>query len=148
MVDGSCSPWCKLPYAFTAWYFQACVHQFTNTRRLVFNVDKVDCEYHTLRKKYGYPRKNAYNKIFISEILSIKPETLDIGDIGAVRIYLQLKTKMENNKYVENEFALLRPPKGKHTMENIPTPRHSKPMQDDEEEDEEHEDSSGLVRRR
>ncbi|KAH9300164.1 hypothetical protein KI387_011747, partial [Taxus chinensis] len=104
----------------------------------------VDYEYHTLRKTYGYPGRNVYNENNISDILSTKPETPAIADIGATLIYLQLKPIMENNKYMENDFALLGPPKGKHTVENIPAPRPYEPKQDDEEEDEEHKDIGGL----
>ncbi|KAH9306819.1 hypothetical protein KI387_011223, partial [Taxus chinensis] len=67
-----------------------------------------------------------------------------VTDIGAVLIYLQLKPKMESNKYVENEFVLPGLPKGKHTMENISVPRPSASRQDEEEEDEEIEDSGSL----
>ncbi|KAH9319329.1 hypothetical protein KI387_021098, partial [Taxus chinensis] len=53
----------------------------------------------------------------------MKPVSLAVGDVGAVLVYLQLKPKMENKKYVENEFMLPGPPKGKHTVENVPTPQ-------------------------
>ncbi|KAH9313325.1 hypothetical protein KI387_028360, partial [Taxus chinensis] len=57
-------------------------------------------------------------------------------------IYLELNPKMDNNKYVENEFVLPRPPKRKHTMENVPAPKPTYVIEvDDEEEDE---DSGGL----
>ncbi|KAH9324188.1 hypothetical protein KI387_004366, partial [Taxus chinensis] len=59
------------------------------------------------------------------------------GDIGAALVYLQMNLNMENNKYVEGEFALPAPPKGKYTMENIPTPKPTKPI----EVEDEHEDS-------
>ncbi|KAH9321810.1 hypothetical protein KI387_016449, partial [Taxus chinensis] len=79
----------------------------------------------------------------ISDMISMKPVSLVIGDSGAMLIYLQLKPKLEGNKYVENEFALLGPPKGKHTMENVPAPKPTKPIEVDDEE-EEHEESGGL----
>ncbi|KAH9324226.1 hypothetical protein KI387_004404, partial [Taxus chinensis] len=50
---------------------------------------------------------------------------------------------MENKKYVEGEFALPAPPKGKHTMENIPSSNPTEPIEVEDEE-EEHEDSGGL----
>ncbi|KAH9308849.1 hypothetical protein KI387_036760, partial [Taxus chinensis] len=66
--------------------------------------------------------------------------------LGVVLVYLQLKPKMENNKYVEGEFTLPAPPKGKHTMGNIPTPKATEPIEVEDEE-EEHEDSGGLEHR-
>ncbi|KAH9287505.1 hypothetical protein KI387_031622, partial [Taxus chinensis] len=53
---------------------------------------------------------------------------------------------MDNKKYVEGEFTLPTPPKGKHTMENIPTPKPIEPMEVEDEE-EEREDSGGLEHR-
>lgn len=50
----------------------------------------------------------------------MKPISLAIGDSGVTLIYLQLKPRMENNKYVDNEFMLLGLSKGKQTMENVP----------------------------
>ncbi|KAH9310109.1 hypothetical protein KI387_038020, partial [Taxus chinensis] len=51
-----------------------------------------------------------------------------------------------NNKYVEGEFALPAPPKGKHTMENILAPEPTEPIEVEDEE-EECEDSGGLEHR-
>ncbi|KAH9323742.1 hypothetical protein KI387_018381, partial [Taxus chinensis] len=62
---------------------------------------KVDCDYHTLRKKYVYPGRSAYTERIISEVLNIKPISLAVVDVGATLAYLQLKIKMENKKYVE-----------------------------------------------
>ncbi|KAH9310301.1 hypothetical protein KI387_044706, partial [Taxus chinensis] len=53
---------------------------------------------------------------------------------------------MENNKYVEDEFTLPAPPKGKHTMENIPTPKPTDPIEVEDEADE-CEDIGGLEHR-
>ncbi|KAH9320398.1 hypothetical protein KI387_044498, partial [Taxus chinensis] len=77
-----------------------------------------------------------------------KHETCELGSWGhrEALVYLQLKPKLENTKYVENEFTLPGPPKGKHTMENVPTPKPTKTIQVDDEE-EEHEDSGGLEHR-
>ncbi|KAH9318042.1 hypothetical protein KI387_019811, partial [Taxus chinensis] len=68
------------------------------------------------------------------------------GDTRYVLVYLQLKPKLENNKYVENESAFPGPPKGKHTMENVLAPKPTATIQVDDEE-EEHEDSGGLGHR-
>ncbi|KAH9296924.1 hypothetical protein KI387_028606, partial [Taxus chinensis] len=66
--------------------------------------------------------------------------------VGATLVYLQLKPKMENNKYVEGDFALPAPRKGKNTMENIPTPKPTKKIEVEDEE-EEREDSGDLEHR-
>ncbi|KAH9307273.1 hypothetical protein KI387_035184, partial [Taxus chinensis] len=44
----------------------------------------------------------AYIERLISDVLSIKLVSLAMGDIVAALVYLQLKPKMENNKYVED----------------------------------------------
>ncbi|KAH9315547.1 hypothetical protein KI387_024174, partial [Taxus chinensis] len=67
-------------------------------------------------------------------------------DSGATFMCLQLKPRLENNKYVENEFMLPPPPKGKHTMENVPDQKPTVTIQIDEEE-EKHEYSRGLDHR-
>ncbi|KAH9318072.1 hypothetical protein KI387_019841, partial [Taxus chinensis] len=79
---------------------------------------KVDCDYHTLRNEYVYPSRDAYIKSLISNVISMELVSLAIGNSGAALVYLQLKPKLENNKYVENEFTLLRSSKGKHTVDN------------------------------
>ncbi|KAH9316800.1 hypothetical protein KI387_044538, partial [Taxus chinensis] len=79
----------------------------------------------------------------ILDVISMNPVSLEIGDIGAALVYLQLKPKLENKKYVENEFTLLGPPKGKHTMENVPASKPTEPIEVDDKE-EEHEDIEGL----
>ncbi|KAH9300870.1 hypothetical protein KI387_012453, partial [Taxus chinensis] len=61
---------------------------------------KVDCNYHMLRKKY-VPGRSAYTERIISEVLNINPISLVVEDVGAALVYLQLKPKMENKKYVE-----------------------------------------------
>ena len=66
-----------------------------------------------------YLRIISYTERIISEVLNINPISLVVVDVGAALVYLQLNPKIENNKYVENEFVILEPPKGKHTMENI-----------------------------
>ncbi|KAH9319013.1 hypothetical protein KI387_020782, partial [Taxus chinensis] len=76
-------------------------------------------------------------------VLSIKPVRFPVGDVRAPLVYLQLKPKLENNKYVENEFALPGLPKGKHTMENISVPKPIEIIEVEDEEDES-EDSGGL----
>ncbi|KAH9303647.1 hypothetical protein KI387_008051, partial [Taxus chinensis] len=53
---------------------------------------------------------------------------------------------MENKKYVDNDFTLPGPPKGKHTLENVPTLKPKEPIKVDDKE-EEHEDSGGLEHR-
>ncbi|KAH9315154.1 hypothetical protein KI387_023781, partial [Taxus chinensis] len=68
---------------------------------------------------------------------------LVLGDAEATLVYLQLKPKLENNKYVENEFTLPGPPRG--TVENVPAPKPIETIEVDEEE--EHEDSGGLEHR-
>ncbi|KAH9306821.1 hypothetical protein KI387_011225, partial [Taxus chinensis] len=103
------------------------------------------CDYHTLRKKYVYLGWCAYVERLIYDILSIKPISLEVGDIGLGLVYLQIKPNMENNKYVKGEFTLPAPPKRKHTMENIPGPKPIEPIK--VEDDEECEDSGGLEHR-
>lgn len=99
-----------------------------------------------MRKKYVYLGRSASTKRIISEVLNIKPISFAIVDVGVTLVYLQLKLKMENNKYVEGEFALLAPPKGKHTVEDIPTPNPTELIKVQDEE-EECEDSVGLEHR-
>ncbi|KAH9301126.1 hypothetical protein KI387_012709, partial [Taxus chinensis] len=82
----------------------------------------------------------------ISDVLSIKLVLLAMGDVGAALVYLQLKPKMEYNKYVEDEFTLLESPKGKHIMDNIPVPKPIEPIEVKDEKDE-CEDSGGLEHR-
>ncbi|KAH9312094.1 hypothetical protein KI387_027129, partial [Taxus chinensis] len=72
---------------------------------------KVYYDYHTLRKTYVHLGRIAYIERLISDVISMKPVRLTIGDNGAMLIYLQLKSKLENKKYVENEFALPGSPK-------------------------------------
>lgn len=76
----------------------------------------------------------------------MKHVSLEIGDIGATLVYLELKTKREDKKYVENEFTLSGPPKGKYTMENMLAPKTTKSIEVDDEE-EEWEDSGDLEHR-
>ncbi|KAH9320538.1 hypothetical protein KI387_015177, partial [Taxus chinensis] len=90
---------------------------------------KVDYDYHTLRKKYVYPGRSAYTERIISKVLNIKPISLVVANVGATLVYLQLNLKMENNKYVEGEFTLPAPPKGKHIMENIPVLKPTEPVE-------------------
>ncbi|KAH9306175.1 hypothetical protein KI387_010579, partial [Taxus chinensis] len=71
------------------------------TCRLVLNTKKVDHDYCTLRKKYVYPGRSAYIERIISEVLNIKQISLAVVDVGEALVYLQLKLKMEDNKYVE-----------------------------------------------
>ncbi|KAH9310236.1 hypothetical protein KI387_038147, partial [Taxus chinensis] len=120
---------------------------FTDTRRLKLNADKVEYDYHTLRKKYVYPGRSTYTRRIILEVLNMKHVSLAVADLVAELVYLQLKPKMENNKYVEGEFALPAPPKGKHTMENVPTPKPAEKIKVQDEE-EECEDIGGLEHRR
>ncbi|KAH9288987.1 hypothetical protein KI387_033104, partial [Taxus chinensis] len=84
---------------------------------------KVDCDYYTLRKTYVHPGQTAYIERLISDVISMNPVSLAIGDSGVMLVYLQLKPKLENKKYVENDFTLPRLPKGKHMVENMPAPQ-------------------------
>ncbi|KAH9308968.1 hypothetical protein KI387_036879, partial [Taxus chinensis] len=104
---------------------------------------KVDYDYHTLRKTYVYPGKVSYIERLISDVINMNPVSLVIGDSGAMLVYLQLKHKLEGNKYVENEFALPRLLKGNHIVENVPAPNPMEPIEVDDEE-EGREDSGGL----
>ncbi|KAH9308871.1 hypothetical protein KI387_036782, partial [Taxus chinensis] len=88
----------------------------------------------------------SYVDRLISDIISMKPISLAIEDIGAMLRYLQIKPKIENKKYMENEFALPGPPNGKHTVENMPAPKPTKDIEVDDEE-EEREDSGDLEHR-
>ncbi|KAH9318205.1 hypothetical protein KI387_019974, partial [Taxus chinensis] len=72
--------------------------------------------------------------------------SLVIGDVGVVLVYIHLKPNLENKKYVENEFTYPEPPKGKHTIENVPTPQLVETVLVDEEEKKQ-EDSVGLEHR-
>ncbi|KAH9325486.1 hypothetical protein KI387_005664, partial [Taxus chinensis] len=87
----------------------------------------------------------AYIERLISDVISMNLVTLAIGDNGFMLVYLQIKSRLENNKYVENEFMLPRPPKGKHTVENMAALKPASTIKIDEEE--EHEDSGGLDHR-
>lgn len=136
MKDGAWIPWYKFPYAFIVRYFQTSIYRFTDVWQLTFNTDKVDCDYHTLRKKYVYVGWGAYVERLIFDVLSIKPISLVVGYIRAVPVYLQLKPNMENKKYVEGDFTLLEPPKGKYIMENILVPKPKEPIEVKDEEEE------------
>ncbi|KAH9315002.1 hypothetical protein KI387_023629, partial [Taxus chinensis] len=119
---------------------------FTDMLRLNFNAEKLDCDYYTLRKKYVYPGRSTYTERKISKVLNIKLISLAIADLGAVLVYLQLKLKMENKKYMEFEFTLLAPHKVKHIMESVPMPKPIEKIEIQDEE-EEREDSGGLDHR-
>ncbi|KAH9300046.1 hypothetical protein KI387_011629, partial [Taxus chinensis] len=51
----------------------ASVHRFIDACYLIYNADKVDCDYHTLRKTYTYPGKSAYIERLISDDITMKP---------------------------------------------------------------------------
>ena len=84
--------------------------------QLNFNTDKVDYDNHTLRKTYVYLSKSAYIERLIFDDINMKQMILAIGKSGASLVYIQLKPNLENGRYVENEFKLPGPPKGKHTI--------------------------------
>ncbi|KAH9315116.1 hypothetical protein KI387_023743, partial [Taxus chinensis] len=58
--------------------------------------------------------------------------------VGVAKVYIYLKPKLENGKYIENEFKLLEFPKGKHIM-GMFQDEDSNFSQDDEGENEEEE---------
>lgn len=93
-----------------------------------------------------YPGQGTYVERLIYDVLIIKPISFAVGEIRAALMYLQLKLKMENNRYVEGEFTLPTPLKGKHTMENIAASKPIEPIEVEDEEDK-HEDSGGFERR-
>ncbi|KAH9302140.1 hypothetical protein KI387_013723, partial [Taxus chinensis] len=107
---------------------------------------KVECKYHTLRKTNVYPERTSYVERIISNVISMNLVRLEIGDIGSMLVYLQLKPKLDNNKYVKNEFALPKKHKGNHTVENVLAPKPIEAIEVDDEE-EERDDSDGLEHR-
>ncbi|KAH9308879.1 hypothetical protein KI387_036790, partial [Taxus chinensis] len=66
LTDGTKSPWCKLPFSFTAQYFQAGVNRFKEAKRLRFNLSEVDQDHRELCRNLVYPKKRAYMEKYVS----------------------------------------------------------------------------------
>ncbi|KAH9313057.1 hypothetical protein KI387_028092, partial [Taxus chinensis] len=60
--------------------------------------------------------------------------------IGTAKVYIYLKPKLENGKYVENKFKLAEVPKGNHTMDTLHDEENNFPLGEEEEEEEEEEE--------
>lgn len=107
MTDETMSPWCKLPFGFTAQYSQVGVKRFKESKNLKFDLGSLDRDHREMRRTLVYPNKHGYvEKYVLHEVQMVKPLTLTIIEKVKVRVYLQIRPKFEKGSYLENEIAI------------------------------------------